>query len=154
VLFLLSLVVPTLNAQGDNVDVYGRTLPQDAAPYEMQIWQEMCSSTATQTNFMAAVTVYQRICEPGTSDLFGDQLVNLDENLNLIPAAAESWEPSEDGLTWTFHLRPGQVWSDGTPLTANDWVATWRWRSPVRFLRKKSAWKRLTTILWLSQRWA
>lgn len=127
VLFLLSLAVPTLSAQDANVDIYGRTLPEDAAPYEMQIWQEMCRADSTQTNFMAAVTVYQRICQPGTSDLFADQLVNLDENLGLIPAAAESWEPSEDGLTWTFHLRPGQVWSDGTPLTANDWVATWRW---------------------------
>lgn len=125
--FILTLAVPALNAQSDNVDVYGRALPDDAAPYDMQIWQEMCSSTATQTNFMAAVTVYQRICQPGTSDLFGDSLVNLDENLGLVPAAAESWEPSEDGLTWYFHLRPGQVWSDGTPLTANDWVATWRW---------------------------
>ena len=127
VLFVLSLAVSSLSAQEDNVDVYGRPLPEDAAPYEMQIWQEMCRTDATQTNFMAAVTVYQRICQPGTSDLFSDSLVNLDENLGLIPAAAESWEPSEDGLTWFFHLRPGQVWSDGTPLTANDWVATWRW---------------------------
>ena len=126
-LFLLSLAVPALNAQGDNTDVYGRALPDDAAPYDMQVWQEMCDSTNTQTNFMAAVTVYQRICQPGTSDLFANSLVNLDENLSLIPAAAESWEPSDDGLTWYFHLRPGQVWSDGTPLTANDWVATWRW---------------------------
>ncbi len=127
VLFVLSLAVPSLNAQGDNVDIYGRTLPEDAAPYELQIWQEMCRSDSTQTSFMAAVTVYQRICQPGASDLFSDSLVNLDENLELIPAAAESWEPSEDGLTWIFHLRPDQVWSDGTPLTANDWVATWRW---------------------------
>lgn len=36
---------------------------------------------------------------------------------------AESWETSEDGLTWTFHLRPGQ-WSDGQPLTAEDAVWT------------------------------
>lgn len=127
VFFLLSLAVSSLYAQDGNTDIYGRSLPEDAAPYEMQIWQEMCSNSATQTNFMAAVTVYQRICQPGTSDLFGDSLVNLDENLGLIPAAAESWEPSDDGLTWLFHLRPGQVWSDGTPLTANDWVATWRW---------------------------
>lgn len=125
--FVLALAVPVTGAQDDNVDIYGRTLPEDAAPYDLQIWQEMCRSDSTQTNFMAAVTVYQRICQPGTSDLFGDSLVNLDENLNLIPAAAESWEPSDDGLTWTFHLRPGQVWSDGTPLTANDWVVTWRW---------------------------
>ena len=31
---------------------------------------------------------------------------------------AESWEVSEDGLSWTFHLRPGLKWSDGTPMTA------------------------------------
>jgi peptide/nickel transport system substrate-binding protein len=36
---------------------------------------------------------------------------------------AESWETSEDGLTWTFHLKPGE-WSDGTPLTAEDAVWT------------------------------
>ena len=124
---ILTLAISPLAAQDDNTDVYGRPLPEDAAPYEMQVWQEMCNSASTQTNFMAAVTVYQRICQPGTSDLFGDSLVNLDENLGLIPGAAESWEPSEDGLTWLFHLRPGQVWSDGTPLTANDWVVTWRW---------------------------
>lgn len=39
-----------------------------------------------------------------------------------IPAAAERWENSADGLTWTFHLRPGMHWSDGDPLTARDWV--------------------------------
>jgi ABC-type oligopeptide transport system substrate-binding subunit len=70
------------------------------------------------------VTVYQRIC---MSDKLGDPLLVLDENLQLIPAAAEKWEPSKDGLTWTFHLRPGQVWSDGTPLTANDYVATYQY---------------------------
>lgn len=127
VVVLLLALVPLAQAQEPNVDVYGRTLPDDAAPYEMQIWSEMCRSDSTQTAFMAATTVYQRICQPGTSDLFADSLVNLDENLNLIPAAAESWEVSEDGLTWSFHLRPGQVWSDGTPLTANDWVVTYRW---------------------------
>lgn len=36
---------------------------------------------------------------------------------------AESWETSEDGKTWTFHLKPGN-WSDGTPLTAEDAVWT------------------------------
>lgn len=41
---------------------------------------------------------------------------------NPVPAAAERWETSADGLTWTFHLRPGLKWSDGTPLTAEDYV--------------------------------
>src|SRR6266849_8226272 len=36
------------------------------------------------------------------------------------PALATSWETSADGLTWTFHLRPGVMFSDGTPLTSTD----------------------------------
>jgi peptide/nickel transport system substrate-binding protein len=36
------------------------------------------------------------------------------------PQLAESWERSEDGLRWTFHLREGLAWSDGRPLTADD----------------------------------
>lgn len=123
-LFILTLTVPALSAQDGNVDIYGRTLPEDAAPYEMQIWQQLCRSDNTQTSFSAIANVYQRICG---ADLFSDPLIDLDENLNLLPIAAESWEVSEDGLTWTFHLRPGQVWSDGTPLTANDWVASYRY---------------------------
>jgi ABC-type transport system substrate-binding protein len=119
------VVVPALLAQEDNVDVYGRPLPEDAAPYEMQVWQELCDSTLPQITFSAVESVYQRICNAG--DKFSDSLVNLDENLNLIPVAAESWEVSSDGLTWTFHLRPDQVWSDGTPVTANDWVASFRY---------------------------
>ena len=42
-----------------------------------------------------------------------------------IPAAAQSWETSDDGLTWTFHLREHE-WSDGTPVTAEDFVYAWR----------------------------
>ena len=36
------------------------------------------------------------------------------------PALAESWEHSEDGFTWTFHLRKDVQWHDGAPFTAND----------------------------------
>jgi peptide/nickel transport system substrate-binding protein len=36
------------------------------------------------------------------------------------PALATAWDTSADGLTWTFHLRPGVKFSDGTPLTSND----------------------------------
>jgi oligopeptide transport system substrate-binding protein len=42
-----------------------------------------------------------------------------------VPAAAERWEVSEDGKTYTFHLRPA-VWSNGDPLTAADFVFSWR----------------------------
>lgn len=60
-----------------------------------------------------------------------DCLVKLDENNNITPAAAESWETSEDGLTWTFHLRQGCKWVDSTgaeigDVTANDFVFAWQ----------------------------
>lgn len=110
----------------DNVDIYGRELPEDAAPYEMQVYRNLCNSTRTETSLSSIVTVYSRICDQGAFDKFSDSLVVLNNNMEIIPSAAESWEVSEDGLTWTFHLREGQVWSDGTPVTANDWVASWQ----------------------------
>jgi oligopeptide transport system substrate-binding protein len=42
---------------------------------------------------------------------------------NIIPGAAQSWSVSEDGRTWTFRLRENLRWSDGTPLTAAQFVA-------------------------------
>jgi oligopeptide transport system substrate-binding protein len=42
-----------------------------------------------------------------------------------LPGAAEKWETSSDGLTWTFHLRDHQ-WSDGQPVKASDFVYAWR----------------------------
>jgi peptide/nickel transport system substrate-binding protein len=42
------------------------------------------------------------------------------DGANVEPALATSWDPSPDGLTWTFHLRPGVMFSDGTPLTSRD----------------------------------
>ncbi|MDO4458520.1 MAG: peptide ABC transporter substrate-binding protein [Clostridia bacterium] len=53
-------------------------------------------------------------------------LTKKDENSNPVPAAAESWDVSDDGLVYTFHLRENMVWSNGTPLTANDYAFAWK----------------------------
>jgi oligopeptide transport system substrate-binding protein len=61
--------------------------------------------------------------------IVGDMLEGLvteDVNGQLIPGAAESWSISPDGLVWTFKMRQGAVWSDGTPVTADDFVYSWR----------------------------
>lgn len=49
-------------------------------------------------------------------------LTFYDDDLNLVPALAESWEQSEDGLTWTFNLREGVMFSNGREMTAEDVV--------------------------------
>ncbi|CAA9570126.1 MAG: Oligopeptide ABC transporter, periplasmic oligopeptide-binding protein OppA [uncultured Thermomicrobiales bacterium] len=50
-----------------------------------------------------------------------DQLVRVgSDGASLVPGLAESWEVSPDGVTYTFKLRPGVLFSDGTPLKASD----------------------------------
>src|SRR5437870_13153933 len=49
-----------------------------------------------------------------------DSLLELDQNLNVRPLLAESWEVSRDGLTYTFKLKKGVRWHDGKPFTARD----------------------------------
>ena len=43
-----------------------------------------------------------------------------------IPCIATSWEHNADASVWTFHLRPEATWTDGNPLTAEDFVYSWR----------------------------
>lgn len=50
-------------------------------------------------------------------------LTNYDpRDLHPVPGVAESWDVSADGLTYTFHLRPNARWSNGDPITADDFV--------------------------------
>lgn len=58
-------------------------------------------------------------------DLF-EGLVTLGLNGHTTPGVALKWETSPDGKTWTFHLRPDARWSNGQPVTADDFVYAWR----------------------------
>ena len=51
-------------------------------------------------------------------------LISIDDNYLPQPCLAESWEIGANGRTWTFRLRKGLTFSDGSPLTASDVVAT------------------------------
>ena len=74
--------------------------------------------------------------DPHVLDAYTDQrleaalfegLCAIDEQSSRpVPGAAERWEVAADGLTWTFHLRAGLQWSNGEPLTADDFVQSWR----------------------------
>jgi len=56
-----------------------------------------------------------------------DPLVRLEgEDLEPTPALAESWDVSEDGTTYTFHLRDDGTWTNGDPVTANDFEYAWK----------------------------
>jgi oligopeptide transport system substrate-binding protein len=62
------------------------------------------------------------------SQLF-EGLVELDSSGGVVGRGAESWTISADGLTYTFKLRPSVAWSDGKPVTAQDYA--WAWKRNV-----------------------
>lgn len=53
-------------------------------------------------------------------------LAMLDSDGQPVPDMAERWDISEDGMTYTFHIREGVKWSNGTPVTAQDFVYGWQ----------------------------
>jgi len=53
-------------------------------------------------------------------------LIGWDKNGKIVPALAEAWNTSPDGLTYTFTLRDGLKWSDGQPITSDDVAFTLR----------------------------
>ena len=58
-------------------------------------------------------------------DLFLEGLVKPnDDGSEIIPSLAESWKISDDGLTYTFNLKPGVKFADGTDVTVEDWIWT------------------------------
>ncbi len=57
---------------------------------------------------------------------YTDGLMQMDADGQAVPAIAESYELSDDGLTYTFHLRSDAKWSNGTPVTAADFVFAWQ----------------------------
>lgn len=85
----------------------------------------------TQTLHLA-LEAEPRDLDPQVQVAFSDMNVSLalfegltaidEETSAPVPAAAAEWEVSADGRTWTFRLRPGLRWSDGAPLTADDFA--------------------------------
>ncbi|QDL91721.1 ABC transporter substrate-binding protein [Paroceanicella profunda] len=65
--------------------------------------------------------------------MMGDTLVGLDPDMKtVVPMLAESWDMSDDGLTYTFHLKDGVSFCDGKKMTAEDVVYTFdRWLDPA-----------------------
>lgn len=71
------------------------------------------SKVTDYTEYMAAVNLY-------------DALTTVDGAGTVVPQLAASWEISDDGLTYTFHLKDGATFTDGTPVEASDVVYSMR----------------------------
>jgi len=100
----------------------GTVLPPDAAPPAQQILR--LPNTGPEGPYLDEdLTIYNR--QDGT-DLIQEPLVVYDAITGKIhPVAAQSWFVSSDKLTWTFKIRKGVKFHDGSPLTAQDVAESW-----------------------------
>ena len=106
----------------DGMNSIGKKLPADAAPSDQQVMVIPAQGASKDSKFAdITASVYNR---GGLSDLYAISLTRLNKDFETIPGAAKSWKPSADGKTWTFLLREDLNWSDGTPVTAADFIAT------------------------------
>lgn len=103
----------------------GVTLPPDAAPPDQQVLVEHYDNTSDFTTIDFFESVYKR--GGAVADVLSDALVRLDKNFTISPGAATKWQVDSSGLVWTFNLDPNLMWSDDTPVTADDYVATFRY---------------------------
>ena len=116
---------PQATKAGDTtakVNDVGKKLPDDAAASEQQVVVFPVKQSDAKFADISA-NVYNR---GGLTDLFAIPLTRLNKDFETIPGSAKSWKVSDDGKTWTFALREDLNWSDNTPLTADDFIATIR----------------------------
>lgn len=110
---------PTNDLKAKALAALAERLPDDAAPLEHQVFRYL----ATEPRSMdMGVALYST---GGTEFLF-ERLTMFGLDGELLPGAAERWESSADGKTWTFHLRSNGRWSDGRKVTAHDFEYTFR----------------------------
>ncbi len=70
------------------------------------------------------------------ADIVFSTLVDVDKDeVTILPDLAQTWDVTPDATTYTFHLNPAAVWSDGQPVTADDvlWTIAWSAQNPDAF---------------------
>ncbi len=113
-------------AAGEPVkNALGKEMPADAAPLDQQV---IVFPYSGWKNFIT-VDFFQNVYDraDALTDLMSDPLIRLDKDFKVNPAAATEWSVDDSGLVWTFKLDPNLMWNDGTPVTADDYVATFQY---------------------------
>lgn len=122
------------NAQGDHEGA--NRINQQA----FELWEPIRASWETAHSAGEGKTLRIAIAEPRSLDpaLISDDasifianqlfegLVTVDQESNVLPAAAERWQILDGGRCYRFHLRSDLKWSDGSGVSAHDFVRTWK----------------------------
>ncbi len=135
VLLTLALLIATVACGGESAAPTATPEPTAAPTAALAAESgEQETTTEDRSGSISTTRFVQLFVDPPTLDphlttdatsariiveVFGG-LVTIDRDLNIVPDLAESWDVSEDGRAYTFHLRPDAVFHDGKPVTAHD----------------------------------
>lgn len=109
-----------VNLNIQSITSQGRSLPFDAAPLDRQVLYE-------SANEPRHLDIARDIYGSGVAiNWGGEPLLRRDVNQNLVPALASNWRMGENAAYWDFTIRENARWSDGVPITSDDWVFTFR----------------------------
>lgn len=108
-LLVLTLLVFILACGGNNSSKGGKTFSLNAGEEPHSIDPQLSTDIVGGT----------------VNDLISEGLTKKDKDGKVVGGLAEKWEVSQDGLVWTFHLKSGIKWSNGEPITANDFKSAW-----------------------------
>jgi peptide/nickel transport system substrate-binding protein/oligopeptide transport system substrate-binding protein len=101
---------------------FPQRLPDPKLPDAQQVFRPLASGPNAGDLDTLDPALIQFGFDSGLAQLIFPQLVTLDERQQPVDWAAESHEISADGLTYTFHLRKGMTWADGTPIDATTFA--------------------------------
>jgi oligopeptide transport system substrate-binding protein len=118
ILAILSSTIPACTRSDDAEQQHGQTprvasAPPNGGTYRRPLGNDPASLDPARITDHYAVAIANQIF---------DSLVEFDAHLNVLPALAQSWSASRDGLTWTFNLRQGVFFHNGREVTAEDVV--------------------------------
>jgi peptide/nickel transport system substrate-binding protein len=111
--FILFIIAGAVSCQ--------RTQPNEKEPAGDVLILPTIEKLASINPLLTSTTLSARL-----SEIIFDGLIRLDDRFEVKPHLAESWEQSGDGMTWTFHLKPGVTFHDGVELTADDVAYTFQ----------------------------
>lgn len=94
--------------------------PQETAPQQGPVvGGTFIDTSIADAKVLNPILTSETVEESIVTKVF-DALIDFNDKLEPMPALAEDWDVSPDGLVWTFKLRRGVKWHDGEPLTARD----------------------------------
>lgn len=136
------LAAASVTGCGSGASSAGET--ETGQPAAAETATEEAAATGDKDTFIFAQASECKTLDPGVSNYLSSSslLMNMfmglemvgEDGSSIVPGCAESYEISDDGLVYTFHLYDDLKWSDGSALTANDFV--WSW---IRELKPETA---------------